>query len=421
MPHIFISYAKKDTQELAFALDDALNALDGVTSWVDRSIKAGQNWDSLIQKEIRRCDYLVVLYSPDINRHLDDEDLSESFVIKEMKYAQQRRKTIIPIMVKLTDLPIDFINIQYIDYIGEGMNLSQLVEKVMDSLPKSHINVASPQKIITFSRKSPLELLPQPFTWINIPAGSVVLKNDIWIKDNYTNLYVKNETIVNIPTFEISKYPITNLQFKQFIDSGGYEEKDWWTKVGWENKYKGWRVDAKDDWHPNNSWSTPCFFDNPKFNQDNQPVVGVSWYEAVAFCLWLSDVTGEKITLPSNAQWQRAAQGDDKRRYPWGNDWNTLLCNNNEHGLNRTTLVTEFEGKGNSPFGVVDMAGNIWEWCSTAFLTGSDDIDGGDIRLWKGGSWKNKEREMFRVSLCRGVSPIVRYDDWGFRIVRLPK
>ena len=67
------------------------------------------------------------------------------------------------------------------------------------------------------------------------------------------------------------------------------------------------------------SWSEPRFWNDSQWNGAQHPVVGVSWYEAVAFCLWLSDVTGERIMLPTEDQWQYAAQGDDGRTYPWGN------------------------------------------------------------------------------------------------------
>jgi hypothetical protein len=85
MPHIFISYAKKDTRELALALSDALNAVDGVTAWVDRSLRVGRSWELQIQNEIDRCDAMIVLYSPDINRHKQGEE--ESYVLTEIAYA----------------------------------------------------------------------------------------------------------------------------------------------------------------------------------------------------------------------------------------------------------------------------------------------------------------------------------------------
>lgn len=134
-------------------------------------------------------------------------------------------------------------------------------------------------------------MLPQPFDWIDIPA------------------YPKWE----LAAYSIAKYPITNAQFAEFIEAGGYRENRWWTDAGWYFLEKeGWT-------HPNN-WL------DERLNSDLQPVVGVSWYEAVAFCLWLSEVTGERIMLPDEDQWEYAERDDDRRKYPWGNDWDGMAA-----------------------------------------------------------------------------------------------
>ncbi|MCU0481634.1 MAG: toll/interleukin-1 receptor domain-containing protein, partial [Anaerolineae bacterium] len=150
MPHIFISYAKKDTRQLAFALDDALNALDGVTSWVDRSMKAGESWEIQIQTEIDRCDLMVVFYSPDINRHKNGE--KPSYMLKEIAYAQHSAgKPIIPVMIQPTTPPLALTTDHYIDYVGNGMTLEMLVEALcyeMNIIPKPRTDAPPPQKRI---------------------------------------------------------------------------------------------------------------------------------------------------------------------------------------------------------------------------------------------------------------------------------
>lgn len=83
--HLFISYAKNDTRDLALALTEALNAMDGLTAWVDKTLRAGQSWELQIQSEINKCDAMIVLYSPDINRH--NLGLEESYVLTEINYA----------------------------------------------------------------------------------------------------------------------------------------------------------------------------------------------------------------------------------------------------------------------------------------------------------------------------------------------
>jgi iron(II)-dependent oxidoreductase len=99
-------------------------------------------------------------------------------------------------------------------------------------------------------------------------------------------------------------------------------------------------------------------------------VVNVRWHDTLAYCAWLSQVTGKRVTLPSEAEWEKAARGDrDPREYPWGDEWNAARCNNSELGLSQTTPVGIFP-EGASPYGCLDMAGNVWEW--TRSLWGED-------------------------------------------------
>jgi formylglycine-generating enzyme required for sulfatase activity len=91
--------------------------------------------------------------------------------------------------------------------------------------------------------------------------------------------------------------------------------------------------------------------------------VNVSWDDAVAFCKWLSQATGRTFRLPTEAEWEKAARGDDGRIYPWGNEWEvTRLNGESMHG--GTTPVGQFSPAGDSPFGLADASGNVWEWCA---------------------------------------------------------
>lgn len=232
----------------------------------------------------------------------------------------------------------------------------------------------------TTAKLTSVSLMPKPFDWISIPN-----------KD-----------------YSIAKYPTTNAQFRKFIDAGGYKTDKWWTKEGL--KYRN-----------DNNWTEPRYWTDSKWNGDNHPVVGVSWFESVAFCLWLSDMTGEKIMLPTEDQWQFAAQGTKGLTYPWGNDWNRDLCNNNvdKKGIGKTTPVTQYEGKGDSPFGVVDMAGNVWEWCLTDYDNKTNDVESNaNNRVLRGGSWYDFITEFFRADYRARLSPGFRGYDRGFRISR---
>lgn len=135
-------------------------------------------------------------------------------------------------------------------------------------------------------------------------------------------------------------------------------------------------------------------------------------------------MTGENIMLPTEAQWQYAAQGDDGRTYPWGNDWDCKRCNNSVSpcSSNVTTPVTQYEGrnKGDSPFDVVDMAGNVWEWCLTDYEKQTDDINStANSRVLRGGSWDYKYTYNFRCGYRLKDNPHDGFDDIGFRVARL--
>jgi formylglycine-generating enzyme required for sulfatase activity len=193
--------------------------------------------------------------------------------------------------------------------------------------------------------------------------------------------YLKEPTTFEVPAFVIAKYPITNAQFTKFIEAGGYQKKEWWTEEGWQD---------------------------PHYNGAVYPVIGLSWFEVVAFCWWLSEASKQAIMLPTEQQWQRAAQGDDGRTYPWGNEFDKSKCNSGEtffklddifnDGQRRTTPVTQYP-QGASPYGVLDMVGNNWEYCITGYKTGSLNLDGTDIPIVRGGS-RVSRRDECRVA-CR--------------------
>lgn len=229
-----------------------------------------------------------------------------------------------------------------------------------------------------------LDLLAPPFDWIDIPAGQVTLEEGGYVPEG-------GQTF-DVPAFTIAKYPLTNAQFGRFIAAQGYRQRRWWTDGGWQRKDK-------------EHWTEPGLWSDSQSNQPNYPVVGISWFEALAFCLWLSDTTGEKIMPTTEQQWQRAAQGDSNRVYPWGDEFDKYRCNFNTKG---TTAVRRYEGKGDSPFGVVDMSGNVWEWCLTDYDSGDINIDMfADKRVLRGGSWY-LTIDGLRAAHRNGVAPANR-------------
>lgn len=394
MPHFFISYAKKDTRELALALSDALNTLPNVTAWVDKSLSAGQSWELQIQKEIDRCDFIIVLYSPDINRHQHGEE--ESYVLTEISYAKYTlKKPIIPIMAQKTTPPLALTTSHYIDFTLSGLTIDDLIVELLEETYLKPI----PPKPPASRRSTSLDLLPAPFEWIDIPAGRATLITERFWAQNYIP-EGKPQTFF-VEAFQIAKYPITNAQFELFIQAGGYDQKKWWTSDGWEAKTA-------------NDWTQPHLWNDELWNQPDQPVVAVSWYESVAFCLWLSETVGENIRLLTEQEWQHAAQGDTHWNYPYSSKFDHTRCNFN---TTRTTAVTQYPN-GASPYGVMDMSGNVWEWCSTIYKTGQTDLIGTDARLLHGGSWRSDNQGSLRVTARERFRPNEWTDEWGFRLAR---
>src|SRR4051794_3215351 len=116
---------------------------------------------------------------------------------------------------------------------------------------------------------------------------------------------------IDIPNkpYSISKYPITNTQYAPFVEAGGYTQRQWWTDAGWDAKVQGLAFDYSKGGAvaTNEPWIEPRYWRGSQWNGAEYPVVGVTWYEALAYCRWLSDQTSEKIMLPTEDQWQYAA------------------------------------------------------------------------------------------------------------------
>jgi formylglycine-generating enzyme required for sulfatase activity len=169
----------------------------------------------------------------------------------------------------------------------------------------------------------------------------------------------KPQHTVNIPySYKAAKYPITNAQYRLFVEDKGYTTQRYWTVAGWEWKEANDRTDVY-------NWGEP-------FTLPNHPVVGVSWYESVAYCRWLTEVMrgcgeladGWLIRLPTEAEWEKAARGTDGRTYPWGEKFDPEKANGKETEVESTNAVGIFPD-GVSPYGCHEMAGNVWEWGAT--------------------------------------------------------
>ena len=218
---------------------------------------------------------------------------------------------------------------------------------------------------------------------------------------------------LELDAFRIGRYPVTNAQYARFIEERGYENQAYWTEAGWA-------------WREGEDIAQPRYWEDTRWNQPNHPVVGVSWYEALAYCRWLSEAAGQEFRLPSEAEWEKAARGEHGREWPWGNEFDSEKANTNEGGPGRTTPVGQYSPAGESPYGASDMAGNVWEWCGTLKRDypyqpddGREDLEARGSRVLRGGSWGSLQRDA-RCAYRHRYSPDLRNYLIGFRVAASP-
>ena len=245
--------------------------------------------------------------------------------------------------------------------------------------------------------------------WCDVPAGEFIMGS----KDDKLALRWQGNaaTRPRLHAYRISKYPITNAQYAAFVQDGGYTER-WrrcWTEAGWQ--WKG-RASGPDKY-------------GGVYDLPNHPAVMVTWYEATAFCNWLGEKLGLEVTLPSEAQWEKAARGDGwPRRYPWGEKITPDHANYAETGIDATTAVGIFP-QGRQPLGALDMSGNVWEWCRTKWrddYTSQPDDDhrkATTARVLRGGAFYYDAR-VVRCAFRLRYYPNYRYRCLGFRVVASP-
>ena len=162
---------------------------------------------------------------------------------------------------------------------------------------------------------------------------------------------------------------MTNERYKRFIEAGGYQKAEYWIPEAWS-------------WTQEDHITQPRFWDDPRYNAPEQPVVGVSWPEASAYAKW----AGKR--LPTEYEWELAARGTDGRRWPWGSDWDKTKANAYDGSAGKPLPVGSFP-TGASPFGVLDMAGNVWEWTADWYrwVPVNRGKVGPEDKVLKGSSW----------------------------------
>ncbi len=293
--------------------------------------------------------------------------------------------------------------------------------------------------------------------WCHVPPGPFVMGS---VKgEEKASPEERPQQTLRLSGFLISRYPITNSQYCPFVEGGGYDDKHYWTEEGW-----AWRIGEREadlhliedekqrrsyaEWlagRPADKRSQPYWWGDSQWGLPNRPAVGLTWYEALAFCRWLTErlrasscnlrvwsngqfvplhLEPKTITvrLPTEAEWEKAARGTDGRRWPWGNEWSVQWANVEETGIGQTCAVGCFPG-GRSPYGALDMAGNVWEWTSSLYRPypyraddGREDLSATGMRVVRGGCWHAGPKEA-RCAARGRLVPEHFFHSLGFRVV----
>ncbi len=234
-------------------------------------------------------------------------------------------------------------------------------------------------------------LLGQPVVYV--PPGPFTMGSDPR-SDPEAQATEQPQHTLDLPGYWIGRYAVTVAQFRAFVEDARHK---------------------------------PAGAGDVR-RSDDHPVVNVTWDDALAYCGWLTVRTGLPVTLPSEAEWEKAARGTDERRYPWGNQPPTADLCNYEIKVDRTTPVGRYSPQGDSPYGCADMAGNVWEWTRSQYekyhydpMDGREDLKAGrDVpRVVRGGSFYDD---------AGGVRCAYRYRNYpnlrsylvGFRLVVAP-
>jgi formylglycine-generating enzyme required for sulfatase activity len=327
---------------------------------------------------------------------------------------------------------------------------------------------------------------------VPVSGGTAIIGSRCWPWDRQAAAYERPRHQVRVASFYLARFPVTNAEYACFMQAGGYETEHYWTPTGWQ-----WRqgqvensgpvedfLEARQYYQQNptvieqmlkagrmtpdnaNAWRNliglseeetrqrflqtfpvqphdrPYYWDDPAYNAPNQPVVGVTWYETMAYCAWLQEqlaasnqpcaIAGVawrtlltsgawEVRLPTEAEWEWAAGGPAHRLYPWGKTFAVELANTLEGRVLAPSPVGAYPA-GFAACGALDMSGNVWEWPHSLYQPypyqaddGREDHFATGRRTLRGGGWADG-RHVARVSFRSRYHP----GNLGVRVVVAP-
>jgi formylglycine-generating enzyme required for sulfatase activity len=450
---LFISYRRDDTQDITGRIYDRLAAHFGKASiFMDvDSIQLGADFRKILTDAVTACDVALVMIGRQWLTIADSSgaqrlDNPSDFVRIEIEAALARDIPVVPILTQNTlmpresHLPTTLAQLAYrhgMDVRSDqhfGDDVEQLIrrlEPLMRSTPATP--TAAPDWLNAAPPVSgyPLPVPPGSLTLlgfrginssgtpaiipplITIPAGPFLMgsdkRQDSEAPDDETPQYQ-----VGVDAFQIAKYPVTVAEYALAVQAGAVREP----------------LASYLDWSRGVDWAT-------QLRRIDHSVVCVSWEGANAYIAWLKAATGQDgWRLPTEAEWEKAARWDPQRQqsrlYPWGDTFDMARANTKESDLQRTAPVGSYPASdahrsGASPYGVEEMAGNVWECTSSLYRPypyvrddGREDRDSNNSRTLRGGSWK-ATAEAARATHRSGVDGPSDSDyTMGFRLAFTP-
>jgi len=446
---VFLSHGKEDKPAVLKLYNDLVFA--GVKPWLDaKDLVAGQHWRKTTIKAVRECDIVIVcLTQSSISRDgFLQKEIAEALDVADEK--PEGSIFIIPLRLEECDVPDRLREWHWVDYFTSGGHQSlqtalsvrakelgrkrlRFVTVLPSPVPENNTSKSQPElpamtepqenqtEIQQLAKRIPDPTLPISY-WLNSSdrlselgdsRPGVGLRSDglpdiVWCDvlsgpfifggDRQAYNSGQSETI-DLYTFRISKYPVTYSQFQSFIgDPDGYSNSRWWASLN-EKGHEQQRGGPGDQ----------------AFKYSNHPRERVSWYDAMAFCAWLTAKLGMPVTLPTEHQWEKAARGPNGLYYPYGNLFDALKSNTLEAGIGQTSTVGIFSD-GMSPYDVADMSGNVWEWTLTKYESCTDtNVSSGTRCVLRGGSWFSGQ-DLARAASRNHYHPDVRFSRVGFRL-----
>jgi formylglycine-generating enzyme required for sulfatase activity len=352
MPRVFISYVRENSKDVKRLVDTLKEC--GVDVWFDQThLCGGDRWADVIRQEISQGDFFLACFSAEYINSPSGfvfEELEQA--IEQIRQRPYNKRWFIPVLLSPCEVP----NVS----IRAGLTL-----RAYHWVPLYEDWDNGIRRIIEV-------ILPIPFPeMVPIPAGEFLMGSNPE-KDTEASENEQPQHVLHLPDYYLAKTPVTNRQYAAFVQKTNHEPPEHW---------KG---------------------RTPPRNREDDPTVYVSWDDAMAYCHWLSKVTRKRYLLPSSAEWEKGARGIDGRIYPWGDQWDASRCNcATEHGDPTQSGVTSVDSypEGASPYGLLDMAGNVFEW--TRSLPSSDRQE----FLYPYNPYDGRETLELEAS---AVSPIVR-------------